>query len=167
MWQEKKGNYEWLPFVVPNPLPFAAAVWARTVEISSMATFVALVLTTATLFEEIVNSAAEDLQEDLGSVCSGAHAQIKLDLCRRHYDLVCRLIKKINQCFGPILLIEISIAFSLPMFEFYSIWRTLGAVPTYNFSFIHTTLRFLIWILVPSYILTQQVSNLIFFSKKL
>ena len=49
--------------VVRNPLPFAAALWARTVEISAISTFFAIALTTSSLFDEIVNR-AEDLITD-------------------------------------------------------------------------------------------------------
>ena len=153
--QNNGEHFEWLPMIFRNPLPFAIALWARTAEISATATFLALALTVSSFFEEIVER-AEDIAEDCMSFAD-AEISLKLNKCRRHYSMICGLIDKVNRCFGPILVMQTSIAFSLPMFEFCSIWQTLGAVSIYNFSFIHTTLRFLVWILIPSYLVSQQV----------
>lgn len=137
-----------------EPLPFLAALWARSAEIATTAVFVSIALITSLLVEELVNRAddmAEDSSIDLPNVLSA-----NLEQWRSHYYSIIKFIDKTNHYFGLILLIQTSIGFAVPIFEFYKILQTKGHYPIYDFAFIHTILRFLL-IVVPSYLVSQQV----------
>ena len=84
---------------------------------------------------------------------------VPLDEWRHHFDLVCQFIEQINRCFGPILLIQTAIVYSLPIFQFNKILLTQGRFPRLYFEFIHTIARFLIFLVIPSYLVTQKVLN--------
>ena len=141
-----------------EPLPFLAALWARSAKIATTAVFVSIALITSLLVEELVNRAddkSEDSSIDLPNVLSA-----NLEQWRNHYYSIIKFIDKTNHYFGVILLIQTSIGFAVPIFEiyfpFYKILQTKEQYPIYDFAFIHTILRFLL-IVVPSYLVSQQV----------
>ena len=155
-WQNNNQNWLWTPIIVRNPLPFIAAFWARMTEIAITTTFTTMTFTASVLFEELLNR-ADDLSEDCNS-SNLDKVSGKLDEWRRHYDLVCQFVDKINFCFGPVLLIKIATGFASPIFDFFQILLTKGLVPRHYFEFFHTIFRFFTVIIVPSYLLTQQVT---------
>ena len=158
-WQKNTKNVHWLPIFVHDPLPFAATLWARTAEIGISAIFVVMSFTASLLFEELVNR-ADDMNENYATAPPN-YLPAELEKWRRHFDLVCTFVKKINRSFGLVLALQTALAFAIPIFEFYKILMALvgkGIIDfRYNFAFIHTMLRFHFLILVPSYFVAQQV----------
>ena len=138
-----------------SPLPFVAALWARMAEVGVVIIFSTLALTTSLLFEELVNMADAAKADCSSSNCLSA----ELNQLPRNYDLICKFIEKMNCCFGPILLIQTASGFAIPIFEFYKILQTRGQFPRFYFAFIHTIFRFLILILIPSHLITQNVGS--------
>ena len=146
--------------IVPNPLPFAAALWSRVAESAITAAFGALSYAGALLHEEL-NDRSNALDEDCCVPSCTIYRSSKLEDWRLHYDLVCRFVDMINGCFGPILLLQTAIGFAWPIFEFTQILYSKGQKPRFYFEFSHTILRFLFMILIPSYLVTQQVTIII------
>ena len=133
-----------------NPFPLIASLWARMAELAITALFVALALTASLLFEELGNRANEMNEEsNVGP--------LKLENWRRTYVQVCEFVAIINQIFGFILLIKTALAFAISIFELNKILQTRMEWPQYYFEFVHTALRFLLEMLLPSYLLTQKV----------
>ena len=147
---------EWLPMIVRDPLPFAAALWSRLAEIGVTNVFVTIVFVAAILFEEI-NDRAEELNLDNNDDDPSEDWPMKLEELKFHHNLACELIEKINHCFGAVLLLEITLGFTVPIFDFYKMIYTKGLQPRFYFEFLHTSLRFLIFFLIPSHTVTQQV----------
>lgn len=141
--------------MVMDPLPFIAALSARTAEIGISAIFFSISITASVLLEELGNR-AYNMTED----CSGfrpSHFLVELEHWRQHYILICQFVDEINIFFGPILLMFSAIGFAVPIFEFNKILQTRNYPhPRYYFEFIHSIVRFLV-ILVPSYLVSQQV----------
>ena len=158
-WQKRKENFHWLPILGIDPLPFIAALWSRASEICITALFVTLTLTASFLFEELVNR-ADDMKEMSNNITNSSDSlSVKLEQWRHHFVLINRFINKINNCYGLILLLQTAYGFAVPIFEFNKILQSRNTpFPRYFFEFAHTVLRFFI-ILIPSYLLTQQVKN--------
>ena len=158
-WQKYNKKMYWLPFRIRNPLPFATTVWARTAEIGVSTIFVVMSFTASLLFEELVNR-ADDMNENYATAPSN-YLPAELEKWRTHFDLVCTFVTKINRSFGLVLALQTALAFAIPIFDFYKILIALmgkGILDfRYNFAFMHTLLRFLFLILVPSYFVAQQV----------
>ena len=151
-WQVRqlRGYAEWKPLVGTDPLPFVAALLARMAENGIMALFVALNFASVLLFDEMVDR-TEDLtqQDSLNSM--------ELEKWRGHFDMVCTFVRKINRCFGPILLLQTILGFSVSIFEFQRILTTKGQVWRFYFEFGHTIIRFLFVMLIPPYLVSQKV----------
>ena len=158
-WQKLKWTNNWLPMTVRDPLPFMAALWARIAEIGVVNVFCTMTLVAALLFEDL-NNRAEEMSQDYNT----AQYSANLEDWRRHYNLVCRFVEKINDCFGLILLIEVALVFSVPIFEFHKMFLTNWRKPRYYFEFGHSVIRFLLMHLIPSYTVTQKVWQILFYS---
>lgn len=83
------------------PLLYVLGIWFRLCELGVFSVFFLSVLTATQLFEELENRLEElwtyDASNDDGLI------SLKLDDLRIHYDLVCRLVDQINDCFGIVL----------------------------------------------------------------
>ena len=156
MWQSMPLNVQWLPKIARDPMPFAAALLARTSEIVIICIFDTFSFVTAILFEELADS-AEDMAEE--NKIHSNNISTELEEWRRHYDLVCRFIETVNDCFDWILLLQTALGFALPIFDFYKILYTNGQVPRHYFEFGHTVFRFFLFMLIPSYLVSLQVYN--------
>ena len=156
-WQKRKGTIEWLPAIIPDPLPFVAAIWARIVVIGISAVFVAMSLIASHLFQELANR-ADDMSEEFNSEFSDVTA-MKLEKWRRFYYLTCGFVEKVNRCFGPVLLVKSALGFAIPIFEFNKILLIKLPSSRFYFEFGHSIIRFLVIMLIPSYIVTQDVTR--------
>lgn len=109
---ERLPTSDWYLGVAISPsmawVIFCAAQYA---EILIQMVYVVLISTTAFIFKE--------LEERLKKISSNSHCSPldfpglskELENWNRHYDLTCRLIEEINECFNPILLITIGYLF--------------------------------------------------------
>ena len=153
-WLKSHRVLAWLPNIFHrDPLPIVTALWARTAEIGVSIVFVTISLTASLLFEELSNR-AEMMAEEKDHL-----SMLELDDWRRHYDRICTFVKKTNRCFGPILVLQTALGFAMPIFEFAKILQTKGQSPRLYFEFIHTIFRFFVIILIPPYLVTQQVNS--------
>ena len=127
-------------------------------EISIFIIFATLALVASLLFQEL-NGRADDLVDKNAAKNSSEEHNISMGLeeWRRHYYLACTFVDKINSCFGWILLIQTVLGFSLPILDFYKISFTQGLVLRYNLEFCHTTSRFFLFLLIPSFLITKKV----------
>ena len=150
MWQSLPLNILWLPNIARDPMPFAAALLSRASEIGVSWIFATLAFAAVVLFKEL-NERADDMTEtiDFNNVST------ELEEWRQHYDLVCRFVETIDDCFGWILLLQTALGFSVPIFDYYKLLYTKGQVPRHYFEFGHTIFRFSLFMLIPSYLVTQ------------
>lgn len=77
-------------------MAYALHNWSRVIELTIQSLFFVLVLTAALLFEELGKRLVKSSETSIG-----------LDRWKRHYDLVCCFLEKINATFGLIVLIQI------------------------------------------------------------
>ena len=155
-WQLKKKYFRWLPMTIIDPLPFLSALWARLAELGITNVFVVLTLIASLLLEELFHRASamkeeHEIKEDNENLLSS-----KLETWRCHYDMICRLVDKINRIFAPILLVQIAVNLGVSFFEFSKILKTKGLYARLNFAYLHSILRFFL-VLVPSYMVSQKV----------
>ena len=155
-WQSLPMNFRWLPTIFRNPIPYSTALLARASDIAISVVFATFAFTASLLFEELA-ARADDLTEGKDIKEDSENISLDLEQWRRQYYLVCRLVDKINSCFGCILLLQIAIGFALPIFDFFKILYTKGLVSRFYFEFIHTIFRFLIFMLIPSYFVDKKV----------
>ena len=141
------------------PLPNVVALLARIAEIGVTTICIAMSFTAALLFDEL-SERADSMIENRDNGYNADNLSNNLETWRYHYTLVCRYVKKINKCFGLILLFTTAIDFSIPMFEFNMLYQSKGQFPQYYFEFGHSILRFLV-LLVPSSLVKQKVTYVI------
>ena len=144
-----------LKVIVSDPLSLLAALWARSAEICISSIFFAFASISSLLFEELV-SRADDMSEEY-NVAFPEEFVMKLEKWRRNFDLVCQFVEKINSCFGPVFLLQTALVFSIPIFDCNKILLTKQQVPRFYFEFAHSIFRFFLMIILPSYLVSQQV----------
>ena len=142
---------------VKNPLPFAAALWARLAETSVTNVFVTMTFVAILLFSELNNIAEVMSLDNSALVQSCEDTKTNLENWRFDYELVCRFVEMVCSFFGPILLIKTALGFAIPIFEFNKILFTNGQEAKFYFDFGHTIIQFLLTFLIPSYAVTNQV----------
>lgn len=142
-----------------NPLPYITAIWARMTNVGILILFAVLSFIAALLFEDLVER-AKQIKEECGDVAIPSTISLHLDKIRYHYDLVCRFVQKIDDCFGLVLLLDTVRTFSVSIYGFYEILQSQGKFPKYYFSFLHSIVRFFL-VLMPSCLIKQQVNNTI------
>ena len=149
---------EWLPSKnFRNPLPFTAALWARLAESCVMTVFITLALIASCLLNESAQR-ADDLNENISpTTVDDANLTESLEEWRRQFNMICMFTEQINRVFGIVLLLQTALAFSSPIFEFNEILLSKGKFPRFYFEFFHAIFRFFLHILLPSYLVKQQV----------
>ena len=154
-------NDRWLPMIVGDPIPFAAAILARTSEVGFGIIFVTILFVAILLFEELADRA--DGLSDENNIDS-VNISTALEEWRRIYDLACLFVESIDDCFGWMLLLQTAYGFAVPIFDFHKILYTNFQLSRHYFEFGHTIFRFFLFMLIPSYLVKQQVCqfNIVF-----
>lgn len=160
VWQDRHSSEEEHFGGIPakNPLPYVTALWARFSNVGILISFVVLSFTAVLLFEELIEK-AENINEECSDINIPTSTHLNLDKLGQYYELVCRFVQKIEDCFGLVLLLETARTFSVSIYEFYQILQSHGIFPKYCYRFLHTIVRFFL-VLVPSYLVTQQVGKI-------
>ena len=141
-----------MPSIAVDPLPYIVALWARASEIGVTTIFSVMTLAAAIILEEL-SMMADRIREKING--SSGHS-LEVEKWRSLFVLLCNFIDQINHFFGPILVIKTAIAFAMSIFDFNLILQSKGQYPRFYFQYVHTILRFLVF-LVPSYLVTQTV----------
>lgn len=157
IWQDRQEKLGGIGIPAVNPLPYMAAIWARLANVGILIVFVVFSFAAALLYEELVVRAAY-INEECNDFTVPSHIQFYLDKLRHHYGSICSYVENIEDCFGLVLLLDTARTFSVSIYEFYEILLSRGRLPKYYFNFLHSIIRFFL-VLVPSYLITQQVSK--------
>lgn len=139
-----------------DPIPFTSALLARIAAIGVVNVFVVMAFVAAALFREL-SDRAEEISQDCNTSPYLDHYSMNLEYWRHHYILVCRFVETINDFFGLILLIRISLDFAIPIFEFQRMFETNWQKPRFYFELGHTVIQFFVVMLVPSCAVTKEV----------
>ena len=102
-------------------LGYLAALWSRLAEIGVRITFIVFASTASLLFDKLDNK----IEEMAKMTDDDEKLSLELDGWKNQYDLACRFVEKINQCFALSLLIITGNDFATCIFDFANILQHL------------------------------------------
>lgn len=104
-------SYWYIGYPIPRSMACAMFLVAQYAEIAIQITYFVLISTASLLFKELEERLKSILEYSNPRKASHSELFRKMENWNQYYDLVCRLVEKINECFNPILFITIGYLF--------------------------------------------------------